>query len=136
MRIAYLTGHFGSNHAVAAVYVFFNIVGVQWCKVAGPAAAGIELGVGCEQSGSAANATVNAGLVVILILPGESTLGAFLAGNFEAGGREFFAPLGLCFNNFFNHDLVSVIHDEQLSTNDFAQSGGCAVYSFGSCAAL
>ena len=52
VRITDLAQDFSANHAVAAIYTLGDIGRINRLEITGPAAAGIELGVGCEQSGS------------------------------------------------------------------------------------
>lgn len=105
MGIAYLTGHLGANHAVAAVCVFFNVVRVQRCKVAGPPTARVKFCVGRKQRCGTANAAVYAGFVMIPVLSGEGALGAFFRVTSKLVGVSLFPPLGLCFHYFFCHGL-------------------------------
>src|SRR3989344_4362092 len=58
MRAALAAMHLGEAHEKAAVILFTDILGFHRRVEAGPAGAGIELGVGAEQLGAATGAFV------------------------------------------------------------------------------
>src|SRR5690606_24276908 len=89
-------------HAQRGVGLFADIGRIERLEVAGPAATGIELGVGGEQRGAAAHTTVNAMLAGVPIASGERALGAFLALDRVFFRRQFRTPLGV--------DLFNLVH--------------------------
>ena len=68
---------------------------VDRLPVAGPAAAGVELGGRFEQRRAAAHAQVLAGIEVVPVLAGEGALGGGMAGHLVLHGVERLAPFGV-----------------------------------------
>ncbi|MPN07573.1 hypothetical protein SDC9_154844 [bioreactor metagenome] len=111
----------GAYHAVAAVHDIGDGAGQGLVK-AGPAAAGVKLGMGVEQLVAAADAVIAAIGPELLVFAGERPLGGSVARDLE--GRGFGALVlqqGLPFLVGF---LDREAHDEQLISIEEAQSGG------------
>src|SRR4051812_48323172 len=68
--------HLGADHAVAAVLVHLDVRVLPRLGEAGPARAGLELGVGAEQLGAAAGTAVCPVVLHVHVLAGERPLGA------------------------------------------------------------
>ena len=83
MRIAERAGDRGAHHAEGLVLDLDDVLLGDRLPEARPAGAGIELRVGIEERGVAADAAVEAGGMVVPIRPGEGLLGALLAGDVE-----------------------------------------------------
>src|SRR5213592_938834 len=100
MTAAACAQHLGADHPVAGVRLRVDrFVGSRRVE-RGPAAAGVVFRLRFEQLGSAAGATVSAGLEREIVLAGERRFGALLAQNSVLLGRQFGTPLLLCFLNF------------------------------------
>src|SRR5258707_4630553 len=82
-------------HAVTAVGVGDDVLGGNRLEETRPAGAGIEFGFRGEQRQSAADAIINAGLVVVVESAAKSRFGALGAGNFILIGRQLLLPLGI-----------------------------------------
>jgi hypothetical protein len=93
------TGNFGAHHSEAAVDSFPNIFLGDWRPETGPSSAGVELGVGVEQSGIATDAAEDAFLVVVRIVIGVRKLGGGVTSNFEGIRRELLFPFGFSFHD-------------------------------------
>ncbi|MNE74298.1 hypothetical protein D3C80_1703690 [compost metagenome] len=105
---------------MAAVHVFGDGAG-DGLREAGPAAAGVELGVGREQLGIAANAVVAAVGPVLFVFAGVGALGGGVACDLVgAGFGAFFLQHGMPLRVGF---LDGEAHDEQLMAMDEAHSG-------------
>src|SRR5690606_4298232 len=100
--VADIAQHFGADHAVRGVAFFAHPGRIDGFEIAGPAAAGIELGVGGEQGGAAAHAAVYAVGGGVPVTAGEGAFGAFLAHHGVFFGRELGAPFGVGFAYFFH----------------------------------
>ena len=116
----------GSHHTVRAIHDVGNRAGQRLVK-AGPATAGIKLGVRVKQLGAAADAVVTAVSPVLLVLAGKGALSGRLAGDLERAGlgtlgTQHFLPFGSGF-------LDGKAHDEQLMEMDEAQSGGKSAHA-------
>src|SRR5205807_7515955 len=68
--------HLGADHAVGAIGALVHVLGVDWLVEAGPAGAGLELGLGVEERLAAADAAVRAIVVAVPVLAREGSLGA------------------------------------------------------------
>ena len=77
MGVADIAQHLGAHHAMAGVEFLAYAFGRQRLET-GPAATGIEFGVGCEQRRATADAAVYAGRGGISVSAAEGALGAFL----------------------------------------------------------
>src|SRR5690606_40155249 len=86
-------------HPVAGVGFLADVVGIKRLEIAGPAAARIELGIGCEERRSASHAAVDAGFGRVPVAAGERALGAFLARHDVFLGGQLRAPLRVGFLN-------------------------------------
>src|SRR6478672_12508864 len=100
MTAATCAQHLGADHSVAGVRLRVDrFVGSRRVE-RGPAAAGVVLSLRLEQLGSAAGATVGAGLEREVVLARERRFSALLAQNSVLLGRQFGTPFLLCFLNF------------------------------------
>jgi hypothetical protein len=99
VRVTAPTGNFGAHHSEAAVDSFPDIFLGDWRPETGPSSAGVELGVGVEQSGTATDAAEDAFLVVVGIVIGVRKLGGGVTSNFEGIRRELPFPFGFSFHN-------------------------------------
>ncbi len=97
---AVVAGDFGAQHAEAAVDVLVDQFFVVRRVKTRPAAARIELGLGAEKRGTAADAAVGAVAVGIPIFASEGGLGAFFAGDAVFGRGQLGTPLGVGFLDF------------------------------------
>src|SRR5260221_9359477 len=95
MAAAFRAQYLGADHAVGDVALLVDMAVHRGRGKTRPAAAGIEFCVGFEQRLAAAGTGVGALAVLMLILPGERTLGRLLAQYGILHRREFLAPLGL-----------------------------------------
>lgn len=110
-----------AHHAVAAVLDLPNGTG-HGKREAGPAAARVELGVGVEQLGTAADAVVTAVGPVAFVLAAEGPLGGRVTRDLVSRGL---GALGLQQRlPFVFGFLDGVGHEEQLMEMEDAQSGG------------
>ena len=90
---------FSAHHAVAGILVGADGVWVDPLPKAGPARAGIKLGVGAEELSAAANAAVHAITFVIPVGPSKSAFSPAFACDAELFGSQFGAPVVLaCFH--------------------------------------
>src|SRR3990167_2935653 len=127
--------HFHPHHAVAGVGDALDAAGFDVLAPAGPAAAGVELGVALKQHLPAAHAAVGAVLPVVPVAAGEGTLGGGLARHLVLHRVELGAPLGLALAHRvarvvvrmgFGVLLAEGVHDEQDTSRWVDQSGGRA----------
>ena len=100
VRVADVTQDFRAHHAMTAVDAFGHVRRIERLEIAGPAAAGVELGVGFKQRRVAADAGIGAGFMVIPEVAGERALGGRMAGHLKGQGLGVFlhqplAPLRL-----------------------------------------
>src|SRR5262245_28532231 len=70
--------------------------------VAGPSCAGFEFCLRIEKGCRATDTVINAVVVILGVLSRECTLGSLPPRDFELLGRKLFAPLVICFLNFFD----------------------------------
>ena len=68
-----------------------------------PARARIEFRLGAKERRSAANAAIRALALAVVVLPCERALSAFFFFFMVLLRREFLAPVGFTFSNFFVH---------------------------------
>src|SRR5574341_1888995 len=94
---------FGAAHEEAAVVLGGDRVGGHGLVEAGPAGAGVELGVGGEQGVAAAHERVSAGFFRVVVLARKRPLRAFLAGHVVLLGRELSFPFCVGLFNFLGH---------------------------------
>ena len=87
-----LADDLGAPHEEAVVGAQLDVLEVGRLGEAGPAGAGVELGVGGEQLGAAADAAVHAVVLLVPVGAGEGALGAGLAGHLVLLGRQLLAP--------------------------------------------
>lgn len=103
----------GTAHKKALVRFGADVLALHRLGEARPARAGIKLGVGIEEGGTAADTGVGAWILAVVILAGESALGAFLTRNTVLLWRELLAPflVGLtdlvALRGFVAHRLIS-----------------------------
>src|SRR5690606_11215843 len=93
---------FGAVHAVAVVFAGGDGVFADGGVVAGPAAAGVELGVGVEQGCVAAHAVVLARLTLEVIGAGKWPFGPLESANLILGVIQLGAP-GVVRLDYFVH---------------------------------
>ena len=91
--VAVLADDLGAAHEEAVVGAQLDVLEVGRLGEAGPAGAGVELGVGGEELGAAADAAVHAGGLLVDVGAGEGALGAGLAGDLVLLRRQLLAPL-------------------------------------------
>src|SRR5678815_3342621 len=101
MRIAARAQHFGAPHEEAAILLERDGFFRHRRPEARPARAGIVFRRRFEQRRAAADAAIEARLLVVPMLAGERPLGAVLARDVILLGRQLFFPLGIAL-----HDLV------------------------------
>src|SRR5712671_6490838 len=100
VRVALGAEDLGTAHEHAVVVFGGDVFLRGRGREAGPAGAGIELFVAAEERGTAADAAVDALLVVVPVLPGEGALGALLARDGELFGCQILLPLGIALDDF------------------------------------
>jgi two-component system, NarL family, response regulator LiaR len=83
----------GPLHEEAVVGAQLDVLEVGRLGEAGPAGAGVELGLGGEQLGAAADAAVHAGALLVHVGAAEGPLGAALAGHLELLRGQLLPPL-------------------------------------------
>src|SRR5881394_2279232 len=93
MGVAVFADDLGPPHQQAVVRPQLDVLAVGRLGEAGPAGARVELGVGGEELGAAADAAVHPLALLVDVRSGEGALGAGLAGDLVLLGRELFAPL-------------------------------------------
>ena len=98
--------HFGADHAVRGIDQFLHPVLMQGGGIAGPTAAGIELGVRSEQRRAAARAVIGAGGGVVFVLAGEGPLRPRLAQDGVLFRGQALAPFGIGQQQFVGHFLL------------------------------
>src|SRR5205823_14794227 len=106
MRATPRTKNFGTFIAKFTIGRGRNIFLCDRLPEAGPAGAGFELRIGSKKIIAAADAGVYSFLVIIGILAGESSLGAFLAGHFIGKRLELLLPFGIGFYDFLDFDKI------------------------------
>jgi hypothetical protein len=105
VRAAICAMHLGSLHEQNTIDLLAHRLWTERLIKRRPTCAAVVFGRGIKQSLAAANATVNACLLVIRMLACESALGGFVAGHVKsqwlsAFGFEFGAPLIVSFLDF------------------------------------
>jgi hypothetical protein len=120
MSAALAAQGFCAQHPQAAVGMFGNGLVIDGLVKAGPATAGIKLGVVIKQGLPTANTLVAASLPMGFIFAAERALGRRLPGDRKGQGfgplvSQVLFPLGIGFLDF---------HEEQLMAMELAQSGG------------
>ena len=93
MGVAMLAGDFNPAHAVTAVILLVNAVGIQGVPKAGPATAGMKFGFGRKQRMSATDAMINACCGAVGILAGKGGFSAFFPADMELFRAEFLLPV-------------------------------------------
>src|SRR5690606_723041 len=88
MRVAHIAQYLGADHAVAGVGFFTHFGRVERLKVAGPAAAGVEFGVGRKQRGTATDTAIDAGCEGVPVAAGERAFGALASNDVIFFGRQ------------------------------------------------
>lgn len=88
MSVAFFTSYFRSYHAMAGVFKQFYILSIFWIGKAGPATSGLELGVGSEEFGTAADTHVGALFFVLVVFAGERCFGGSFASDVILLGGE------------------------------------------------
>ncbi len=106
VRIANLANNFSAHHAMTAVRLHDDGVGIERGEIAGPAAAGIEFGIGCKQRGAATYAGINAVFMMIPITSAKSWFGRGMTCDFVFHRRQAGAPFLIAFDDFaFAHRI-------------------------------
>src|ERR1700693_4766057 len=104
MRVALGAHDFGADHTVAAIDFFGDAALGEGFGKAGPAASGVEFGIGFEERLAAACASIDAGSGGGLVLAAEWRLGGFLARNRELNRGKLFSPFVFGLVYFLSHD--------------------------------
>jgi len=115
--------NFGALHQEAVVGFGGDVLFRRGRRETGPSAAGIELLVGAEQFGTAADTTIHPGLVIVPVPSGKCALGALFTRHGELLGRQFALPFGIAFYNLVHVDslpLSSIIGED----NDIDPNSG------------
>src|SRR5690554_7117898 len=100
--------HLDPVHAVAEVLGGGDRCFAHRRPVAGPTAAGVELGVGIEQGGIAADAVIDARSVLAVILAGKGPFGSLQSTDLKLGLGQLFSPGLLAFFQFVHIFLREV----------------------------
>src|SRR3954454_175105 len=103
MGVAVPADDLGPPHEATVVGSQLDVLEIGGLGEARPAGARVELGVGGEQLGAAADAAVHARGLLVDIGAGEGALGAGLAGHLVLLGRELVAPLLLALLDLRRH---------------------------------
>jgi hypothetical protein len=103
MRIALGARDFRADHTMTAIHFFGDFAVSCGFRKAGPAASGVELGIGLEQSLTTADASIESGRGGLFVLPGKWRLGGFLARNRELDGGEILSPFVVGLFDFVGH---------------------------------
>lgn len=104
--------NFRADHAESRIAMFRHGVSLDWLEIAGPAATGIELGVGDEQRLIAGSAAVEAFFRAVPVGASKRALGAVFAQNPVLVRRQFLAPLRIGLGYF---GCWVIAHQEILS---------------------
>ena len=130
MRIALAAEHFGACHTVAVIGFSGNVLFGNGSPKAWPTGSRFELCIGAEQGVAAANATIHAFVVQLVILASEGRLGALFAGDRKLLGSELALPLFVAFDYFFSghnsQSLSGVREVHQPDQAGFVRFGRCA----------
>src|SRR5690606_26063515 len=100
MRIADVANDFGADHVMRAIDALAHVFLIDRLEIAGPAAAGIELGIRFEQRRAATDAGVSACLLEMGVFTGSRPLGRGLAGDFVLDRAELRPPLVIALDHF------------------------------------
>jgi hypothetical protein len=111
MGVACRTHDFGAPHQVTVVLGGPHVAGVGRRVKARPAAAGIELGIRLEQQRAAANAAILPSPLVVPILAGKRSLGAFLSRDAVLLGCKNGLPFLVRLPDLVHHEGISVGSD-------------------------
>src|SRR5687768_12830902 len=103
MSIALAADHLDSAHSVARVIARRDRLARDGGGIAGPPGTRIELRVRIEEGGSTANATIDTGLVEVVIATGERALRTALASNLVLLVTQDFLPLFFGFLHLVGH---------------------------------
>src|SRR5690348_8456833 len=101
--VAVLADDLGAAHEEAVVRPQFDVLEVGRLGEAGPAGAGVELGVRGEELGAAADTSVHPVGLLVPVGAGEGALGPGVAGHLVLLGRQLLAPLLLGFLDLRRH---------------------------------
>jgi hypothetical protein len=102
MRVADVAEHLYTDHAVAGVGFLADIVRLKRLEVTGPAAAGVELGVGRKQRRAATDTAVDAMLGGVPVSAGKRPFGPFSPCDREFFRGQFGAPLRVALDDFLH----------------------------------
>lgn len=108
VRITTVAEHLRPVHAEATVRFFANVLFRNWLEKTRPARSGFELRVGGEEIVIAADAPVNARLVVVPVRTAAGQFCSLSPSNPELFWRENLLPLIVCLHNLFDHDVSSL----------------------------
>src|ERR1017187_575253 len=125
VRVALGAKRLGALHEKAVVALGGDVFFRRGRRETRPSGAGIELLIGAEQFGAAADAAIHPGLVVIPIAARKRALGALFAGYGELLRRQFRLPFGIAFHDFVHVDslpLSSIVGED----NDIDSGAGAA----------
>jgi len=100
MCVAHVADDLGAPHAMTRVGLFTDVCRVERLEIARPAAARVELGVRFEQRRAAADAGVDAVLVVVDVFAGARRFGCRVARHAVLHRREQLLPLGIGLDDF------------------------------------
>src|SRR5271157_2242896 len=95
MSIAGAAEDLGTGHPHAAIILGADVLRIYRLPEAGPACSGVELRGRIEQRRAAADAPVDALVLVVPVLPREGRLSAFLTGHMVLLGGQFASPLSV-----------------------------------------
>ena len=93
MRIASGAAHLGTYHAETVILDFDQGIVAEGLEIAGPAGTGIKFGIGGEEGGIAADASVDPIAFMLIVFTAEGGLRAMFATNMVGLRRELLAPL-------------------------------------------
>jgi hypothetical protein len=108
MSVTGAAQHLYSLHPQAIVGLCADILLRDRLIKTGPTGAGLELGAGTEQGGTATHALIHARVVGTGIFAGVRTLGAFLAGDPILLGSKLLSPFSIGLSNFACHCNFSI----------------------------
>lgn len=124
VRIADVAKDFGSDHAMAGIGFFTNIVGIERFEITGPSASSIKFCVGREQRRATADALVDTGLCGVPVLTSEWAFGSLFAYDRILLRGKLGAPFGFGFTDFFHGITCKSMMSEHISVilDDFGRS--------------
>ena len=106
MRTAAGAGDFRADHAVAAVFVFLDGIGRDGTRKAGPSASRIVFVAAVEKLCAAADASIDAITLEIVIFACKSGFRAFHPAHLELKGSKLLSPLLFRFDDLLHDALL------------------------------